>query len=167
VPFRCCVLARVAGQKPRRPQFVRIAQLLGLPASQRHQPRLGLGRDRGLLARALAIIERRQWPKDHRSLDAALNRLMMHIQGLAYGKERWIFPVSQQHPRPLDPARWFGSRPRNRLQLGQNFILDRQIKRSPPCRHDLRPRFPNQRSHYTQPNPHESPQMIRFMESMY
>jgi len=41
--------ARVAGQQPRRPQLMRIAQFLGLATGQRHQPGLGLSRDRRLL----------------------------------------------------------------------------------------------------------------------
>ena len=41
------VLAGMAGEKPRRPQFMRIAQVLRFPACQRHQPSLGFERDRG------------------------------------------------------------------------------------------------------------------------
>jgi hypothetical protein len=52
------MLAGLPGQKPRRPNLVRIAQILRLPASQRHHPRLGLDRDRRLLAGAGTLIER-------------------------------------------------------------------------------------------------------------
>src|SRR5271166_5048402 len=45
------MLARVASQEPRRPQLVRIAQVLRLATGQRDQPCLGLGGDRRLLAR--------------------------------------------------------------------------------------------------------------------
>src|SRR5271170_5274844 len=38
VPFGWSMLARVTSQKPRRPQFVRIAQVLRLAAGQRDQP---------------------------------------------------------------------------------------------------------------------------------
>ena len=41
--LRGSMLASVAGQKPRCPQFVGIAKFLRLPARQRHQPCLGLG----------------------------------------------------------------------------------------------------------------------------
>ena len=51
VPRRRSVLARMTGQKPRRPQLVRIAVLLGLVARQRHQPGFGLRRDGWFLAR--------------------------------------------------------------------------------------------------------------------
>jgi hypothetical protein len=40
------VLASVAGQKSRRPKFVGIAEVLGLPARQRPQPCLGVQRNR-------------------------------------------------------------------------------------------------------------------------
>ena len=49
VPLRRSMLACVAGKKPRRPQFVRIAKFLRLPACQRRQPCLGFDRDRRLL----------------------------------------------------------------------------------------------------------------------
>ena len=52
-----CVLARMARQQPRRPQLVRIPVLLGLVACQRHQPGLGLQRNRRHLARSGPVIE--------------------------------------------------------------------------------------------------------------
>src|SRR6516162_7698769 len=45
------VLARMAGQQPRRPQLVRIAMFLGLVARQRHQPGLGVRRNHRLFSR--------------------------------------------------------------------------------------------------------------------
>ncbi|PNE10236.1 MAG: hypothetical protein CR217_15425 [Beijerinckiaceae bacterium] len=35
---------------------------------------------------------------------------MMHSQGLTHRIERWVLPVSQQYPRPLDPAHRFSPR---------------------------------------------------------
>ena len=52
MPFRRPMLARMASQKPCRPQFVRIAQFRCLAAGQRHQPSLGLSGDCRLLAGA-------------------------------------------------------------------------------------------------------------------
>ena len=43
VPCRRSALARMTGQKPRRPQLVRIAVLLGLIARQRYQPAFASG----------------------------------------------------------------------------------------------------------------------------
>src|SRR6201998_2062240 len=80
VTRRRSALARMAGQKPCRPQFMRIAVLLGLVAGQRYQPGLGLRRDRRLFARSRSVIKCRKRAIGHRSLDAALHRLMMHAK---------------------------------------------------------------------------------------
>ena len=53
VPFGGTVLASVAGEQPRGPQFVRITQLLRLPARQRCQPGFRFQRDRRLAERPL------------------------------------------------------------------------------------------------------------------
>jgi hypothetical protein len=47
--------------------------------------------------------ERRQRPAGRRPLDAALNSLIPH--GPSHRKKRWVLPVGEQHPRPLDPTR--------------------------------------------------------------
>src|SRR5260370_17057239 len=86
--------------------------VLGLVARQRDQPGFGLRRNRWLLARSGAVIKRHQRPIGQRPFDAALDRLMMHANPLSYGKERWVFAISQKHLRTLHPPRRFGSRPR-------------------------------------------------------
>ena len=53
VPFRRSMLARMPSQQPRGPQFVRIPQLLRLPARQRCQPGFRFQRDRRLAERPL------------------------------------------------------------------------------------------------------------------
>ena len=135
------MLARVASQKPRRPQFVGIAEVLGLAAGERDQPCLGLGGDRRLLARPRTIVERRHRTIGQRPLDAALDGLMMHPQSPTHRKERRVFPVGQQHPRPLDPARRLRSRAGNRAQRRQILLANRQFDRPPQPRHDLKTRF--------------------------
>src|SRR5205807_10301111 len=92
---------------------VRVAQLLRLPASQRHYPRLGLYCDRRLLARAGTVIERRHRSIGLCALDVASDLLMMHSQGLTHRTERRVLPIGQQHPRPLDTTRGFRARARN------------------------------------------------------
>ena len=99
VPFGRSMLTRVTSQKPGRPQFVRLAQVLRLAAGQRDRPCPGLGNDRRLLARPGTIVERRHWTKGQRPLNAALGRLMMQPQSLTHRKERRVLPVSQQHSR--------------------------------------------------------------------
>src|SRR5271157_1592763 len=161
------MLARVASQKPRRPQFVGIAQVLGLAAGQRDQPCLGLGGDRRLLARPRTIVERRHRTIDQRPLDTALNGLMVCAYGPSHLKKGWLVPVGQQHPRSLDPARRLRSQAGYRNQPRQILSSDRQLNRSPPCRHDLR--TPLRESKITlqaatgQMNPSQT---ISFMESM-
>ena len=129
MPFGWSMLARVTSQKPRRPQFVRIAQVLRLAAGQRDQPCPGLGSDRRLLARPGTIVERRHWTIGQRPLNAALDRLMMHPQSLTHRKERGVFPVSQQHSRSLDPARWLRSRACYRNKPRQSSPIDNSIAR--------------------------------------
>jgi hypothetical protein len=85
--FRRPLLAGMGGKKPRRPQFVRIAEVLGLAAGEINQPGLGLDRDGGLAASPRAIIERRHWAFGHGALNAALNRLVMQSERLAHGKK--------------------------------------------------------------------------------
>ena len=127
MPLRWSILAGVAGQKPRRPQFVPIAQFLRLPARQRHQPRLGLDGDRRLSAKARPIIQCGHRAFDRSPLNATLDCLMMQPERLAHCKKRWIFPIPQQDPRPFDPARRFRSRLRYRPQLCRIRIFERQL----------------------------------------
>jgi hypothetical protein len=138
VSFDWSMLARVTSQKPRRPQFVRIAQVLRLAAGQRDQPCPGLDSDRRLLARPRTIVERGHWTIGQRPLDAALDRLMMHPQSLPHRKEGGVFPVRQQHSRSLDPAGRLRSRACYRNKPRQIPFSDSQLNRSPSCRHDLR-----------------------------
>ena len=137
--FRRSMFAGVPGEKPRRPQFVRIADVLRLTAGQINQPSLGLNRDSGLAARPRAIIERCQRAVGHRSLNAALDGLVMQSERLAHCEKRGVFPIGQQYPRPLYPARRFCSRLRYRFQLRRIRICQRQFNRSPPRRHLVNP----------------------------
>ena len=59
VPLCRPMLARMARQQSCGPQFVRIAEILGLAAGEVCNPGLGFGGDRRLLARPRQIIERR------------------------------------------------------------------------------------------------------------
>ena len=135
--LRGSMLASVAGQKPRCPQFVGIAKFLRLPARQRHQPCLGLGSDRRLSTGARAIIQRSQRAFGHGALDAALDRLMMQPECPADRKKRGVFSIGQQYPRPLHPARRFSARLRYRSQLRRISFSKRQLNRPPPRCHDF------------------------------
>jgi len=101
------VFAGVGGEQPRRPQFVRITKFLRLATGQINQPCLGFHRDGRLAASPRAIIERRHGAFGYCALDAALDRLMVQSKCLAHGKKGRVFPIGQQYPRPLHPARPF------------------------------------------------------------
>ena len=122
-------LAGMGGEQPRRPQFVPIAKVLGLATGQIDEPRLGFDRDGRFAAGPRAIIKRCQRAFRHRPLDATLDALVMQPERLPHGKKRGVFPIRQQYPRPLDPARRFGSRLRNRCQLRRIRICERQFNR--------------------------------------
>jgi hypothetical protein len=76
-------------------------------ARQRHQPSLGLQRDRRFPAGG---ADRRAQPSGlwPRRVDAALDRLLMQPDRPTYRKKRRVFPI-QQYPRPLDPAHLDGA----------------------------------------------------------
>ena len=142
VPFGGSMLARVTSQKPRRPQFVRIAEFLGLAAGELDNPSLGLGGDRRLPAGPRSIVERRHRAIGQRPLDTALDGLMVRVHSPPHRKKRRVFPVGQQHPRSFDPARRFRSRTGNRSQRRQILLANCQFDRTPQSRHHIKTRFP-------------------------
>src|SRR5829696_1579715 len=161
------MLASMAGQKPGRPQFVRIAKILGLAACQRRQPCLGFHRDRRLLARVTAVVQRRHGALNRRPLNAALDRLMMQSEHLAHGKKRRVLPVSQQDSRSLDPARRLSSRLRYRPQLLQIRISERQLDRPPPRCHIVQSFVSKPHRIYGSPKPQMNPTLLTtFTESV-
>src|SRR5262245_36794209 len=93
VSRRRSVLARMASQKPRRPQLVRITVILGLVACHRHQPSLGLRCNRRLLARSGSVIEGRQGSIGQRPFDTALDRLVLGPESSSHRKKRWGLPM--------------------------------------------------------------------------
>jgi hypothetical protein len=103
----------------------------------------------------------------HCPFDAALDGLMVHTHSPTHCKKRRVLSVAQQHPRPLDPARRFRARARNRSQRGYILIAQRQFDYLPPSHHDLNPRFRIKEARLqtisAKLNP---PHMIGFMESM-
>ena len=135
--LRRSVLAGMVGEKPCRPQFMGIAQVLRFPARQRHQPSLGFERDRRFPTGTRAIVERSHRAFDHGALDAALDCLMVKPQRPTNRKKRRILPIGQQYSRPLDPARRLRSRLRDRSQFRRILISERQFNRPPPRSHDL------------------------------
>jgi hypothetical protein len=133
------MLASVAGQKPRRPQFVGIAKLLRLSARQRRQPRLGFECDRRLPTGARVIVQRSHRAFNHGALDSALKRSADAVRapdppqtttGLPGGKAISVL-VPPGSPAPFVIAL--------SIQLCRILISERQFNRPPPRCHDLTP----------------------------
>jgi hypothetical protein len=123
--------------------------------------------DGGLLARAWPIIKRFQWTIGNSPLDAALDRLMMYAESLAYGGEGRVFAISQKHSRPLDMACRLRSRPRYLPQAPQILLSDCQFQYPTPRRHDRSPRSVNHlRGHEMGIRRQNSKHAIGFMESV-
>src|SRR6266850_1553178 len=132
VPRHRSVLACVTCQKPRRPQLMRIAVLLGLVARQRHQPGFGLRCDDRFFARPWPILDRRQRPIAQRPLHAALNRLMVNPNSLPHRTERRILAIGQQHLRPRYPAGSVRDRERAvNLSISSSVIANSTARRHP------------------------------------
>jgi len=128
VLFRRAVLARVASQEPRRPQLVRIAEVLRLAAGEVDNPRLGLRGDRRLLAGPRPIIERRQRTQDQRPLDTALNGLMVRAYGPVPPEKRMARPGRPATSAPVRPG------PPVPFASGQSRATPPNLPRSSPIR---------------------------------
>src|SRR5215475_8576679 len=133
------MLTRMACEKARRPQFVRVAEFLGLTAGQVFNPSLSFSGDRRCLAGRRPVIEGCHRAFDCGPLHAALGRLMVHPRGTRHCKKRKAFPIGQQYPRPLHPDRRLRARAADLLQRRYFHVVHRQFNRSPPSRHDFYP----------------------------
>ena len=135
VPSGRSVLTGVRGEQPGGPQFVGIAQLLGLPARQRHQPGFRLGRDDGIASRTRPIIQRLDNPPFRRSLKAAGYGLLRHPNRARHCIARRVLQIGQDNPRPFDTACGLGPRPRNLQQHLPLLRINRQCDYSTRCDH--------------------------------
>src|SRR3979490_121600 len=132
---RCrSVLACVTCQKPRRPQLMRIAVLLGLVARQRHQPGFGLRCDDRFFARP--------WPIAQRPLHAALNRLMVNPNSLPHRhrtKDSRDRPAASAPAIPGRPARFATAKEPSIFQSLRPSLPIRLLAALPPsCRSSFR-----------------------------
>ena len=116
MPGGWSVLPGMRGEQPGGPQFVGVTQLLGLSTRQCHQPGFRLGRDDRIASRTRPIIERRDHPQFRRSLQTACHGLLRHLNRTRHGIGRRVLQIGQNDPRPFDPARRLGPRPRNLQQ---------------------------------------------------
>jgi hypothetical protein len=154
-------------QQPRRPQLMRIAQILGLATGQIDQPSPGLDGDRGLPAGSRTVVQRRHHARRQRPLDAALHGLVMHTLRPANREERRLLAIRLQHPRPHHPCRRFRPRARDHAQLRQIFPANAQIKLSSRGGHGyvhFRQTLTN--AYHTSPLARKRTQLIGSLESM-
>jgi hypothetical protein len=92
---------------------------------------------------------------------------MVRTHGPPHRKKRRVFPVGQQNPRSLDPARRFRSRAGNRAQRCQILLANCQFDRQPQPRHDLKTRFRIKAARLQAMSAKMNPaHMISFKESM-
>src|SRR5208283_2338238 len=169
VPRRRAVLPNVLGKQPRRPQFVRIAEVLGLATSQidNEGPRL-VGDDR-FATRPRAIIERRHDAEPFGAAQTALDRLMRHPNRPPDRIKGRRLSVGKQHARPLDPARRLRPRPCKPPQCRRLLLRNRDLNHPPRSRHDpiaSLSKSPNKviSLSFSPRNPRHMP---RFKESVY
>jgi hypothetical protein len=111
--------AYISGQEPRRPHFVRIAQILGFATGQIEDEHLGFVGDGRLAPWTWTVLQRSLDAEILRTPQTSLDRLMGHAD-LAPGRmERGRPAIRQQDARPLNMARRLRPRPRHPLQISQ------------------------------------------------
>jgi hypothetical protein len=132
--------------------------LLGLVARQRHQPSLGLRRDRRLLAGSRSIIEGRQLSRSRTEPASRVERAQML---LGYRENPSFLAVGQSlevHHQTVQ--RCVGHRPFEARNL---VIPHRQLDRMPPSCHDVIPRSAKRKRGIREQTARS---MISFMESV-
>jgi len=135
MPCRRGVLTGMRGEQPSGPQLVRITQLFGLLARQRHQPGLRLGRDDRVASGTRPIVQRLDHSQFCCSLEAAAHGLLRHPNRPRHCVRRWLRQISQDNPCPFDTARRLGSRPRNFQQTLPLLFISRQGDHATRCDH--------------------------------
>ena len=167
MPSRGSVLPGMRGEQPGGPQFVGITQLSGLAARQCHQPGFGLGRDDRIASRTRPIIERFDHPQFRRSLQTTCHRLLRHPNRARHGIGRRVMQIGQNDPRPFDPARRLGPRPRNLQQTLPLLRISRQPNHPARCYHRIPPSNPPPASYHISPKTQSQTQHIDILESLY
>ena len=131
MPGRRTLFAHVARQQPRRPQFMRIAQILGFATGQIDDERPRLAGDDRLAPRTRTVVESRHDPELLRAPQTSLDRLMRHADGASGCIQRRRLAIGQKNARPLDTARRFRSRARNPFEIDQLLFRKRQLDHTP------------------------------------
>ena len=160
------VVAGMCGQQPGGPQFMRVAELRRLCASQRHKPSPRFRRDRRLASRPRAIVERRQHAQFRGSLQTTRHRLLAHPDPTRHGVGRRIVEIGENNAGSLHSVRWFGARPRNLRQRPALVRVNRYCNDPSSSNHGFPLPSPLLYTTYRQKQ-HSSIQHIDNSESLY
>src|SRR5271166_5001993 len=136
VPRCRTMLAGMAGQQPRRPEFVRMSHVLGLLAGKGHQPRARFHRNFRFSAGPRTVVERRHNAEPRRTRQATLDGLVRHADRSPDRVVRRILSVAQQYPGALHAARRLSSRASNRSKLRHVYLFNRNLHNLPQCCHE-------------------------------
>ena len=167
MPCQRCVLTGMRGEQPSGPQLVRISQLFGLLARQRHQPGLCFGRNDRVASGARPIIERLDHPQFRRSFEAAGHGLLRHPNPPRHHVRRRLLQISQDNPRSFDTARRLGSRPRNLQQMLPLLFIARQRDDATRCHHWIPQSNPHPLLTTSRARPRNPTQYIDISESLH
>ncbi len=169
VSCRRPMFANVSCQKPRRPQLMRIAEILGFAAGKIDNESPCFFGDDPLASRTRTVVESCHDAKPFRPSHASLDRLWRHADGTPHCVKRWGLSIREQHPRSLDSARGFRPRTRKPGQFRYILVCERQLDQSTWSRHDQSAPFrksPNKSINVVLSK--RNPQHISgFKESMY
>jgi hypothetical protein len=130
------MFTNVSCQQPRRPQFVRIAEILGFAAGKIDNESPRFFGDDPLTSRTGTVVESCHDAKPFCPPQASLDRLMRNADGSTHRVKRRCFAIGKEHPRPFDPARWFRPRARKPSQLRYILLCETQLDNSTSSRHD-------------------------------
>ena len=124
-------LTHVFGQQSRRPDLVRIAQILGFAAGQIEDEHLGFTCDGRLASGTWTVVERRYDAQLSCAPQTPRDRLMGHTNRASGRVQRRRSAIRQQDAGALNVARRFRSRPRDPLQINQLLLRKRNVDHTP------------------------------------
>ena len=129
------VFTGMTRQQPRGPEFVRVSEVAGFLAGQRHQPGSGFRRDVRRLAGTRAVIKRRHHPQPRGTAQAPLHRMVGHSKPRSDRGRRRLRAIGQHDARARYSAGCFRARTRYRLQPSKFVRSDLKLYNAPRSRH--------------------------------
>jgi hypothetical protein len=111
--------------------------------------------------------ERLDHPQFRRALLATCYCLLRHPNRARHGISRWVLQIGQNDPRPFDPARRRGTRPRNLQQTLPLLRITRQRDHPARCDHWIPQSNPHPASYHISSKMRSKTQHIDILESLY